>query len=132
MTHAMLPRGHGECILLVEDDVGVRASMVDLLGLWHYQVTHAANGEEALDWLLHEHGQVDLIISDVVMPRLGGTDLVKALRHHGVRTPVILMSGHAPGEDRAGLMDAGVTDWLDKPPSIWLLAKAVAAALAPA
>jgi PAS domain S-box-containing protein len=132
MAHAHLPQGHGECILVVEDDAGVRASMVDLLGLWHYQVTEAANGEEALDWLLHEHGQVDLIISDVVMPRLGGTDLVKLLRHHRVLTPVILMSGHAAGEDRAGLVDAGVTAWLDKPPSTWLLAKAVAAALAPA
>ncbi len=74
---------------------------------------------------------MDLIISDVVMPRLGGIGLVKALRQHGVRTPVILMSGHAPDEDRAGLAEAGVAAWLDKPPSSWLLAKAVAAALAP-
>ena len=132
LAHAHLPQGHGESILLVEDDAAVRASVVDLLTLWHYHVTQAANGEEALQWLLHEGGQVDLIVSDVIMPRLGGIGLVKLLRQHGVRTPVILMSGHAPDEDRAGLADAGVVAWLDKPPSSWLLAKAVAAALAPA
>ncbi len=129
-AHPLLPQGHGESILLVEDDAAVRASLVDLLALWNYQVTHAANGEEALDWLLREARRVDLIISDIVMPRLGGIGLVKTLRQQGVRTPVILMSGHAPDEDRAVLADAGVAAWLDKPPSTWLLAKAVAAALA--
>jgi two-component system, cell cycle sensor histidine kinase and response regulator CckA len=131
MAHAQLPQGHGECILVVEDDATVRASVVDLLAQWHYQVTQATNGEEALDWLLRDHGQVDLIISDVVMPRLGGVGLVRAIRQHGMCTPVILMSGHAPDEERAGLVEAGVAAWLDKPPSTWLLAKAVAAALAP-
>ncbi|MFN8467521.1 MAG: PAS domain S-box protein [Caldilineaceae bacterium] len=129
MAHAQLPQGHGEHVLVVEDDATVRASIADLLALWHYRVTHVANGAEACDWLLSEQGQVDLILSDVVMPRLGGIDLVKMLRQHGVRAPVILMSGHTAGEDRQGLEDAGVAAWLDKPPSSWLLAQAVARAL---
>jgi len=129
MAHALLPQGHGQSILVVEDDAAVRSSIVDLLVLWHYRVAQAANGEEALDHLLQAGGQVDLIISDVIMPRLGGIGLVKALEQNGVRTPVILMSGHAPGEDRAGLAEAVVAAWLDKPPSTWLLAKAVAQAL---
>ena len=58
--------------------------------------------------------------------------LVRGLRQNGVHVPVILMSGHAPDEDRSGLEDAGVIAWLDKPPSTWLLAKAVTQALAQA
>ncbi|MFO1130392.1 MAG: response regulator [Hyphomicrobiales bacterium] len=97
--------------------------------LCHYRVAQAANGEEALTWLLEGRGEADLIISDVVMPRLGGIGLVKALRQKGVRTPVILMSGHPFDEDRTGLDGAGVVARLDKPPSTWLLANAVAQAL---
>ena len=129
VTAAVLPQGHGERILVVEDDPAVRASVVDLLATWNYQVDQAANGDEALASLVRWCGHVDLIISDVVMPRLGGINLVKALRRQGVHTPVILMSGHTAGEERAGLAEAGVAAWLDKPPSSWLLAQAVAQAL---
>ena len=129
VTAAVLPQGHGERILVVEDDPAVRASVVDLLATCNYQVDQAANGDEALASLVRWCGHVDLIISDVVMPRLGGINLVKALRRQGVHTPVILMSGHTAGEERAGLAEAGVAAWLDKPPSSWLLAQAVAQAL---
>lgn len=70
--------------------------------------------------MLHDRGQVELIINDVVMPRLGGIGLVKALRQHGVATSVILMSGHAPAEDRTGVAESSIVAWLDKPPSRWL------------
>lgn len=89
-----------------------------------------ANGEDALAWLVDGGGQVDAIVSDVIMPRPGSIGLVKALRQHGVRTPIILMSGHTLGEGRAGLDGAGIVAWLDKPPSSWLLTNAIAAALA--
>lgn len=67
--------------------------------------------------MLHDRGQVELIINDVVMPRLGGIGLVKALRQHGVATSVILMSGHAPAEDRTGVAESSIVAWLDKPPA---------------
>ena len=89
----------------------------------------AANGQEALVCLARPWQQVDVVLSDVVMPRLGGIGLVKALRTDGVTTPVILMSGYAAHEARAVLKDAGVSAWLDKPPSSAALAEALAAAL---
>jgi CheY-like chemotaxis protein len=88
----------------------------------------AGNGQEALVCLARPWQQVDVILCDVVMPRLGGIGLVKALRKDGVTTPVILMSGYAAGEARTGLREAGVTAWLDKPPSSAALAGALAAA----
>ena len=70
-----------------------------------------------------------VIVSDVVMPRLGGVGLVKALRSDGVATPIILMSGHTAGDAHAGMRDAGVLAWLDKPLSSPLLAEALARAV---
>ena len=128
-AHALLPRGQGECILVVEDDATVRASLVALLQAWNYQVVEAADGAEALTYLMGQERQVDLVLSDVVMPRLGGIGLVKALHKRGLHIPTILMSGHAPGEDRATLQEAEVQAWIDKPPSSWLLAQAVARVL---
>ncbi len=128
-AHALLARGQGECILLVEDDVAVRASLVALLQAWNYRVLEAADGAEALEILIERVGQVDLILSDVVMPRLGGSGLVRALRTRGLQIPAILMSGHALGEDREMLAEADVQAWVDKPPSTWLLAQAIAQAL---
>ena len=123
-----LPQGHGELVLIVEDSPALRASLVELLEMWNYRVAQAANGEEALANLA-QWGEVAVIVSDVIMPQLGGIGLVKALRSAGGVTPVILMSGHIPDEDRLGLKEAGVVAWLDKPPSAWLLAKAIAEAL---
>ncbi|MFN8469499.1 MAG: PAS domain-containing protein [Caldilineaceae bacterium] len=125
----LLPEGRGECVLLVEDDEAVRSSMAALLEGWNYRVVQAANGQEALVCLARPWQQVDVILSDVVMPRLGGVGLVKALRKDGVTTPVILMSGYVEGGARAGLKGAGVLAWLDKPPSSAALAGAIATAV---
>ena len=121
------PHGNGEGVLVVEDDVTLRASLVALLENLHYHVAQAANGEEALALLAA--APVDLILSDVVMPRLGGVTLLKALRQRGVQTPVILMSGHPLGEEHTGLAEFGLYAWLDKPPCSRQLAQAIAGAL---
>ena len=128
IRHAV-PLGMGECVLLVEDDPEVRSSLAAILEQWHYRVMEAANGQEALACLARPWRQVDVILSDVVMPRLGGIGLVKALRKDGVATPVILMSGHAAAVERIGLPEAGAQGWVDKPPSSWQLAHALAKAL---
>ena len=125
----VLAQGHNECVLLVEDDTEVRGSLAALLEEWNYRVVQAANGQEALVCLARPWQQVDVILSDVVMPRLGGVGLVKALRKDGVTTPVILMSGYMAGDARMSLKGAGVIAWLDKPPSSAALAAALAAAV---
>ena len=72
---------------------------------------------------------VDLILSDVVMPRLGGTGLVTALRQRGLNVPVILMSGHPLGEDITALEQLGMAACLAKPPGGLQVARAIADAL---
>jgi len=122
--------GHGECVLLVEDDDILRESLADRLTHWNYAVTVAGNGEEALA-LLADGTRVDLIVSDVIMPHLGGVGLLKALRAQGVNTPMILLSGHPRGEDPNDVESLGLCAWLTKPPQSEELAKAVQQALVP-
>ena len=120
-------------MLLVEDDPTLRDSLAELMALWNYQVVPAANGEEALAQLAEQNQRQDepfaLIVSDVVMPRLGGMALVKALRKSGSTTPVILMSGHPIGEEQAPWQELGVEVLLMKPPNSRQLAEAMAQVL---
>lgn len=104
-------------------------ALAALLEEWNYRVVQAANGQEALSCLARPWQQVDVILSDVVMPRLGGVGLVKALRQDGVTTPVILMSGYVAGVARAALQEGEVAAWLEKPPNNAALAAALAGAL---
>ena len=133
MERPVLPQGQGERILVVEDDTVLRTSLVELLRLWNYEVVQTANGVESLSFLTGDGARtgerVDLIVTDVVMPRLGGIGLVKALRLHNLKTPVILMSGHPMGEEQVDRQELGVHAWLDKPPNSRQLAQAMAEAL---
>jgi two-component system, cell cycle sensor histidine kinase and response regulator CckA len=130
---AALPRGSGERILIVEDNAELRTSLAELLQSLGYRVEEAANGEEALALLMdparRREAAVDLILSDMVMPHVGGAALLTALRRRGLAMPVILMSGHPLGEDIAALEQLGMAAWLDKPPGGLQLARAIAGAL---
>jgi DNA-binding NtrC family response regulator len=72
-----------------------------------------------------------LILSDVVMPRMGGLDLFKAVRQQGHNTPTIFLTGH-PLEDKdiGVLRDLGIYAWLNKPPDITRLSQLIAQAVA--
>jgi CheY-like chemotaxis protein len=83
-----------ERILLVEDEVSVRRLAASFLTRLGYDVVQASNGLDALR-LLERQSDVDLIISDVVMPEMSGGELVRRLRERGDETPVIYMSGYA-------------------------------------
>ncbi|MBN2003659.1 MAG: response regulator [Anaerolineae bacterium] len=124
-----MPQGQGEVVLVVEDQAVVRAALVDVLEQLHYQALEAANGEQALA-VMHTRGaQVALVVSDVVMPVMGGVRLLHTLRQQGWETPVILLTGHVAGEDFDALRAQGLHAWLHKPPDIEQLAQAIAGAL---
>ncbi|MCS6828908.1 MAG: response regulator [Caldilinea sp.] len=127
-TAVNVPRGQGETILVVEDEEFVRQALVELLGAWNYRVLAASNGAEALNWL-ETCADVDLVISDIVMPQLGGVRLLKELRRQGCDVPVVLMTGHAFEFDPVELRPFGLSGWLSKPPSIVELAEVIAKVL---
>jgi PAS domain S-box-containing protein len=102
-------RGGGERILVVEDESVVRSLVCRALEEAGYQVLQAPNGAAALDYVLANPGQIDLVLSDVVMPRLNGLELMARLRDQVPRLPVLLMSGYSTDEvNRRGGVDAGV------------------------
>ena len=81
-------------ILVVEDEAGIRALVRKILRRQGYEVLEAANGQDALA-LCREHGQrIDLLITDVLMPQMGGRELVERLQTQGHDMKVLYISGY--------------------------------------
>jgi len=87
-------RGGAETILLVEDEVQVRKLAAGILRSRGYEVLEAGNGTEALQLAEAYRGQIDILVTDIVMPQMRGTELSGRLRasRHGVK--VLYMSGY--------------------------------------
>ena len=87
---------HGtERILVVEDESSLRLAMRHMLSRNGYGVIEAANGTEALAVLQNSDDSIDLVLTDVIMPGMSGSELVSALRSQRPDLPVIFMSAHA-------------------------------------
>jgi len=84
--------GAGASVLIVEDDDGVAAVVARTLAQAGYQVERVGDGQAALN--AFDVRPFALVVSDVVMPRMGGPELVRALRERGNLVPVVLMSGY--------------------------------------
>ena len=101
-------------VLVVEDNPELRAFIAELLGE-RYNVHTAADGQEGLERAHALHP--DLIVTDIMMPRLSGDQMVKALRESRALadTPVLLVTARADEELRVELLNAGAQDYLTKP-----------------
>ena len=82
-------------ILIIEDMKGVRESLEVILSIKGYQVEFASDGQEGLDKA--KSSQYDLIITDILMPELDGTEVIINLRASGNTTPVLAMSAGGDG-----------------------------------
>ena len=124
-----LVSGQGETVLVVEDDLAARQALVESLELLNYRVLAATEGQEALA-ILERHGdEVALVLSDVVMPGMGGIALLHALRERGLDVSVVMLTGHPLEGEMEDLRSQGLIDWLAKPPDLERLAQVVAQAL---
>jgi len=80
--------------------------------------------------MLEQHGEeIALVLSDVVMPELGGIALLHTLRERGLSIPVVMLTGHPLERELADLRAQGVMGWLPKPPSLEQLSQIVGRAL---
>ena len=117
-------------ILFVEDEDAVRGVAARLLRARGYEVIEACDGEEALELAQLHAGQIDLLISDVIMPGLDGPTLLKKARQYLGTAPVMFISGYAEAEFSDLLEgETGVT-FLPKPLDIKILAERVKQQLA--
>ncbi len=105
-------RGSGERILIVEDDPMVRAVSTELLTRAGYTIEAVEAGEDALR-LFDEGAAFDVLVTDLMMPRMTGPELSAALRERGVELPTVYMSGY-PDDDSVPADDAR-TRFLAKP-----------------
>jgi two-component system, cell cycle sensor histidine kinase and response regulator CckA len=96
-------------ILLIDDENGVRVSLRHLLTAKGHTVLEASHAAEAIDLVRMRRGHVDMVLSDVVMPAMNGTELAALLDEEFPGLPVILMSAYAPaGLTRVGRADHAV------------------------
>jgi two-component system, cell cycle sensor histidine kinase and response regulator CckA len=112
-------------ILVVDDEGGIRELVLKILRKHGYQVLEAANGEDALTICREHSGAIDLLITDVLMPRLGGLELVDRLRKQGINPKVLYVSGYTGDANiHAGNFPPG-TVFLKKPFTLGLLLERV-------
>lgn len=103
-------------IMVVEDDIQLQQLFCRVLSRNGYTALPADDGEEALALLEHEH--VDLIISDIMMPRMNGYELVTALREAGISIPVLMITARDGFDDmRRGFL-SGSDDYMVKPVNV--------------
>ena len=100
-------------ILIIEDERPMRTALQDCLGAEGYRVLTASNGEEGLERAIEE--QPDLILLDVMMPKLDGFALCAELRRLSNPVPVLMLTAKGQVEDRVLGLDAGADDYLVKP-----------------
>jgi two-component system, cell cycle sensor histidine kinase and response regulator CckA len=122
-------QGNQQTILIVEDNIPVQQSMFEILSLLNYQVFTAANGHEALSILEQPDVNVDLIVSDLVMPEMGGLELCRKLRQNQNDVSIIIMTGYLSDEVLKELKSLMIIECLNKPLELDDLSRAVQGAL---
>jgi CheY-like chemotaxis protein len=121
--------GQGETILVVEDNVTTRASLTDVLEMLNYRVLEATNGREALAVCEQHADAIALVLSDWMMPSMGGLELVRELASRHPTMSVLMFTGHPLSQEVKETVPPNVAGWLLKPPSLEQLSRTVSQAL---
>ncbi|RME59767.1 MAG: response regulator, partial [Caldilineae bacterium] len=100
---------------VVEDNPDARGAFVDILRDLGYQVLEAGDGEEALALYTAHRDEIDLVLSDMVMPRMGGLALYQALRQQNPHVKLAIVSGYPLGAAEESNSETGILAWLSKP-----------------
>lgn len=100
-------------ILLAEDEVDLNNVVTRYLKKNGYSVDSVLDGEEALDYL--EYSEYDLVILDIMMPKVDGFEVIKKLRNKGNHTSVLMLTARDSAEDKVKGLDLGADDYIVKP-----------------
>src|SRR5215467_12824385 len=100
-------------ILIIEDETPMRTALKDVIEAEGYRVLSAADGEKGLQRAIEE--KPDLILLDIMMPRLDGYAVCAELRRLANPVPVLMLTAKGQVEDRVTGLDAGADDYLVKP-----------------
>ena len=100
-------------VLVVEDEAGLRLTLTDRLVSEGYAVETADDGAEGLERATSE--PYDLIVLDVMLPRMNGLDVCRAVRQRGVTTPILMLTARGQVVDKVVGLKLGADDYLTKP-----------------
>src|SRR5206468_4797910 len=100
-------------VLVIEDEAGLRLTLSDRLTSEGYQVDTATDGEAGLE--RGSSGAYDLIVLDVMLPRMNGFDVCRELRHRGVAAPILMLTARGQLVDKVVGLKLGADDYLTKP-----------------
>ncbi len=114
-------------ILIVEDEPNILMGLRDNLEFEQFEVTTATNGQEGLDLIISE--RFDLILLDVMMPKMSGFDVCKSARKAGIVTPIIFLTAKGEEIDKVLGLELGADDYITKPFSLRELLARVKAVL---
>lgn len=120
-----LVQGKKETILVVEDNPFIRQALVDSLETLNYHTLTASNGREALEILLQHKPEINLVISDMIMPEMSGLALAREIDQRQLGVPLIMLSGHITGVEIEAMRKSGKIMTIPKPPRLDDLSDAV-------
>ncbi|MBN1318038.1 MAG: response regulator, partial [Anaerolineales bacterium] len=109
--------GSGETILIVEDNSATRDALVASVESINYRALQAANGKEAIQ-ILEQDSRISMMLTDLVMPEMGGIELLEQLRQCWPHVPVVLLTGYPLGDQFESFANQGICAWLQKPVSL--------------
>ncbi len=100
-------------ILIVEDDPSIAIGLEDNLKMEGFNLVVACDGEEALEKVKSE--KPDLVVLDVMLPKINGLDVCRQLKKQGIKTPIILLSALGQEADKIRGLELGADDYVTKP-----------------
>lgn len=103
-------------VLVVEDDPGILRTVADNLRFEQFDVVTATDAESA--YALHQREQTDLIVLDLMLPRMSGLELCRKLRTEDDQVPVLMLTARSEESDRVRGLDLGADDYVTKPFSV--------------
>jgi two-component system, cell cycle sensor histidine kinase and response regulator CckA len=107
--------GRQETILVVEDNKTVRQALIASLEALNYRTTAVNNGREALNYLQAHPNQVEAILSDMIMPVMGGAELFAEIQRQPRPVPMVIVTGHQMDAEMEEMLAQGLAGWLPKP-----------------
>jgi two-component system cell cycle sensor histidine kinase/response regulator CckA len=110
-----LPGGNGETILIVDDESAVREVTKTILSRTGYNTLVAEDGPAALALFVERSAEIDVVVTDLVMPAVSGSLLVQVLRKMASKVKIIICSGQAVDDMPVQLRKIGVQGYLTKP-----------------
>jgi two-component system cell cycle sensor histidine kinase/response regulator CckA len=109
------PEGRGEVVLVVDDDLAVLRMASRMLRRGGYDVLEAGGGKTALGVVEGRHGRIDLLLTDVVMPEMGGRELSEVVRARYPHVRILFMSAYTEDEIILRGVRVAEMDFLPKP-----------------